>query len=350
LPLFKQRQKPFVLVYWSRDPDGTQHNQGDSLNQLTPGINGPTVLAARQNVHHNLAQIRSALKELGLEASTNIFVTADHGFSTISKQSQISYAATVNYPDVPKGFLPPGFLAIDLAHHLKLTLFNPDKQNIKVDISKGQSTKNGAIGKNPTQSEVIVAANGGSDLIYLPQSSKRQDLAKTIVAFLLQQDYVSGIFINDSFGNIPGTLPFSSIGLKGGARTPTMCGVEIADTGLQQGQGIHGSFSRADTFNTMMAVGPDFKQRFEDAAPASNADVPRTIAKILGLNLKPQGKLVGRVLTEALAGSNETVTAKSQILESNPAANGLKTVLKYQTVGRTRYYDTAGFPGRTLGL
>ena len=33
-------------MFWSRDPDGTLHNQGDSLNQLTPGINGPTSLAA----------------------------------------------------------------------------------------------------------------------------------------------------------------------------------------------------------------------------------------------------------------------------------------------------------------
>jgi hypothetical protein len=30
LPLFKERKKPFVLVFWSRDPDGTQHNEGDS--------------------------------------------------------------------------------------------------------------------------------------------------------------------------------------------------------------------------------------------------------------------------------------------------------------------------------
>jgi hypothetical protein len=37
-------------------------------------------------------------------------------------------------------------------------------------------------------------------------------------------------------------------------------------------------------------------------------------------------------------------------MESKPASNGLKTVLKYQTVGRTRYFDVAGFPGRTLGL
>jgi len=42
LPMFKARNKPFVLVFWSRDPDGTQHNHGDSLNSVTPGINGPT--------------------------------------------------------------------------------------------------------------------------------------------------------------------------------------------------------------------------------------------------------------------------------------------------------------------
>ena len=54
LPLFKARNRPFILVFWSRDPDGTQHNQGDSLNQLTPGINGPTSLAAIKNADENL--------------------------------------------------------------------------------------------------------------------------------------------------------------------------------------------------------------------------------------------------------------------------------------------------------
>ena len=66
LPLFKERDKPFVLVFWSRDPDGTQHNQGDSLNALVPGINGPTSLAAIRNADDDLARIRAALIELGL--------------------------------------------------------------------------------------------------------------------------------------------------------------------------------------------------------------------------------------------------------------------------------------------
>ena len=40
LPMFKARNKPFVLVFWSRDPDGSQHNQGDSLNTSRPASTG----------------------------------------------------------------------------------------------------------------------------------------------------------------------------------------------------------------------------------------------------------------------------------------------------------------------
>src|SRR6266702_1287253 len=66
LPMFKARNKPFVLVFWSRDPDGSQHNTGDSLNTITPGINGPTSLAGIKNADNNLAQLRKALDDLGL--------------------------------------------------------------------------------------------------------------------------------------------------------------------------------------------------------------------------------------------------------------------------------------------
>lgn len=368
LPLFKQQQKPFVLVYWSRDPDGTQHNHGDSLNSLTPGIDGPTSIAARQNVDRNLAQIRTALKELGLEANTNIFVTADHGFSTISKQSKTSYAATLSYPDVPKGFLPPGFLAIDIAHDLNLSLVDPDKNNVAVVPTKGEFSKNSLLKKDAKKVEVIVAGNGGSDLLYLPKSANNKAIAKKIVDILLKEDYVSGLFVNDALGSIPGTLPLSSIGLRGAARTPTpsivvnftsfdtgcgkpsACGAEVADTPLQQGQGMHGSFSRADTFNYMAAIGPDFKQGFVDQAPVSNADVALTLTKVLNLKRPSRGKLVGRILDEALVKGPDNVTFKSKSLESKSAANGLKTILKYQTIGQTRYFDVAGFPGRTIGL
>ena len=118
---------------------------------------------------------------------------------------------------------------------------------------------------------------------------------------------------------------------------------------LQQGQGMHGSFSRADTWNFMAMQGPDFKSQFVDPAPASNADLGRTIAQLMQLDVSDKGKLVGRVLSEALP--NGTLPAvTSRILISDPARNGLATVINLQMVGDTRYYDAAGFPGRTVGL
>src|ERR1700681_1942863 len=95
LPMFKERAKPFVLVFWSRDPDGSQHNTGDSLNTVTPGINGPTSLAGIKNADNNLAQLRKALDDLGLSATTNVMIAADHGFSPISKESKTSPSAKV---------------------------------------------------------------------------------------------------------------------------------------------------------------------------------------------------------------------------------------------------------------
>ena len=365
LPMFKARNKPFVLVFWSRDPDGSQHNTGDSLNTVTPGINGPTSMAGIKNADNNLAQLRKALDDLGLAADTNIMIAADHGFSTISKESKTSPAAKASYEDTPKDFLPMGFLAIDLAKALELPLFDPNDKNARVADNAHPKAGNGLLGQDPAKPDVVVATNGGSDLIYLPNKDKK--LAERTVKALLEQDYVSGIFVEDDLGRIPGSLPLSQLGLRGKAVTPhpaivvnfrsyttgcdepTNCSVEVADTVLRQGQGMHGSFGRGDTMNFMAAIGPDFKAGYVDALPVSNADVGATAARLLGLKQKPNGNLIGRVMTEALP-NGITPKAVAGTFVSKPAANGLKTVVKYQRVLAQRYFDAAGFPGRTVGL
>jgi Type I phosphodiesterase / nucleotide pyrophosphatase len=365
LPLFKARKRPFVLVFWSRDPDGTQHYQGDSLNRLVPGINGPTSLASIRNADDDLARIEKTLDELGLTGTTDIFVSADHGFATISKESKTSSSTRAAYPDVPSGFLPPGFLAIDLATALGLPLFDPDAANAAVERGRHPSRGNGLIGRDPSSPEIVVAANGGSDLVYLVK--KDGDLAARVVDALMSQDYVSGLFVDDSLGRLAGTLPLSAVNLKGSALTPMptiavnfrsfstgcerplLCTAEIADTPLQQGQGMHGSFSRAETMNFMAAIGPDFKKGFVDQAPTSNADVGKTLAHILGLEIKDHGKLAGRVLSEAMPGGR-TPNSVRGTARSEPTAAGIMTVLNYQRVGRTRYFDAAGFPEKTVGL
>jgi hypothetical protein len=365
LPMLKARNKPFVLVFWSRDPDGSQHNNGDSLNAVTPGINGATSMAGIKNADNNLAQIRKALDDLGLAATTNIIVSADHGFSTISKESKTSPSAKVSYDDTPKDFLPMGFLALDLAKALNLPLFDPNNKNASVEEGKHPKAGNGVLGKDPTKPDLVVATNGGSDLIYLPNDDKQ--LAKRAIEALLDQDYVSGIFVNDALGRFPGTLPISLINLKGkavtptpsivvnfrtyvaGCEQPTNCQVQVADTVLRQGQGMHGSFGRGDTMNFMAAFGPDFKAGYADTLPVSNADVGATAARLLGLRPKPHGSLIGRVMTEAMP-NGATPKSTSDSIRSPASVNGLRTVLNFQRVGSQRYFDTAGFPGRTVGL
>jgi hypothetical protein len=365
LPLFKERTKPFLLVFWSRDPDGTQHNQGDSLNRLVPGINGPTSLAAVHNADNDLAALVGALKALGLDATTDVIVTADHGFATISKESATSFAATQSYRDVVPHLLPAGFVAIDIAHGLSKTLRDPDAKYQEVAPGSHPSRGNGLIGDDTSHPEVVVASNGGSDLVYLPSGDKA--LARQVIDILAAEDYVSGLFVSDALGPVPGTLPISAIDLKGTAVTPIpaivvnfrtfstgctdplMCTVEVADTLLQQGQGMHGTFSRADTSIIGGAIGPDFRKGFADPAPTSNADIGRTMAAILHLQIRDTGKLVGRVLTEAMP-NGKLPEWTSSLQASEQDAGGRRTIVQVQHVGDTRYFDAAGYPGRTVGL
>jgi hypothetical protein len=404
LPMFGQDGVPFVLVYWSRDPDGTQHNQGDSLNALTPGINGPTSRNAVRNADNNLKQILDYLDaHPDLKKNTDVFVTSDHGFSTISKReldetgehATGSYAASFEYRnktgglDVARGHLPPGFLAIDLAHALNLPLYDPDTMSLAtaphrtykpVDPTIGQWTE--TVSQRPAQADgviggsgeilgkadakVIVGGNGGSDLIYIPDHDA--DRLKQVIQFLSKQDYVSGLFVDDAYGEIPGTLPLSAIDLHGSALMPTpaiivnfrsfaldgghgaQSEVEIADTELQEGEGSHGSFGRGDTLNNMIAIGPDFKAGFVDTCPAGNADVAVTLASVLGFNMPNRGLLQGRVLREALIGGPDQVEHSSGVLASEPDESGDQTFIDYQEADGKRYFDAAGYRGRTVDL
>lgn len=364
LPRLSAGGKPFVMLFWSPDPDVTQHNQTDSLEQLSPGINGPTSRAGIHNASDDLARIRAALASQHLDATTDIIVIADHGFATISKQSQNSYSASLHYRDFPAGQLPPGFLAIDLAHELNMGLFNSNGLDVALD--QGIPPRGGTlIGPDFEHPHLVVAPNGGSELIYLPADDART-LVPHIVEFLTKQDYVSAIFVADSVGDIPGALKLSDINLNGAAVTPRpailvsfrsftdgcdteMCGVEIADTPLRQGQGQHGSLSRAETRNFMAAIGPDFRAGFVDPAPVSNADIAPTIAHILGFDLPSAGHLNGRVIDEALPRGAMPAFAP-EVLRSAPAANGFVTSLNRQHVGTTQYFDAAGAPGRAIGL
>ena len=370
LPHFAASGKPFAMLFWSRDPDITQHNTNDSVGEFDPGINGPSGLAAARHADTELGTLMAALKAQGLDKTTDVFVTADHGFVTISHASASSPSAHFD-PVAPLADLSPGFLAVDLAASLHLRLFDPARAFAPVDFGSGAKLANGTgfLG-DPQNPDVVVVPNGGADLIYLPKADGKganaKDLAGDIVKFLATQDYVSGIFVNDRLGKFPGALEMSKINLMGDARTPRpsimvnfrtdagvcenklQCTVGINDTGLKTGQGSHGSLSRAETRNFMAAIGPDFKTGFADPAPISNADITPTLARVTGIELAPKGKLRGRVISEALAGGAPVTVAK-ETLQSDPQGD-VRTILTREQVGDAVYFDAAGFAGKTVGL
>jgi hypothetical protein len=274
--------------------------------------------------------------------------------------------------DTDEGMLPLGFLAIDLALDLRLNVFDPDRRvlnggkspykrlRLASAVWEHPSAGNGLLGDvvqklDGSDAKIIVASNGGSDLLYLPGGDG--DFAARVVRALLAHDYTGGVFVADALGPIPGTLPFSAIGLTGSGTLPRpdivvafkvfyfnpddlRTGIQVSDTALREGQGVHGGFGRESTANTMMAVGPDFKRGYVDDAPVGNGDIAPTLAKAFGLRMDAKGGLGGRVLVEALAGGPEAPASTRRMLAS-PSDNGVQTVLYYRDLGDQRYAEAA---------
>jgi hypothetical protein len=389
LPLFSEEPaKPFAVMFWSRDPDGTQHNQGDSLGTLVPGINGDSSKLGIQNADRTLRQLLDWLDaNPAIKANTNVVITSDHGFATISRReidragrttaseaARHDYVNQNNRVDTGKGTLPPGFLAIDLALGLRTSLFDPGRSagpnsplpyarvRLESDRWEHPLRGDGLLGaevRRPDAADAtaIVAANGGSDLIYVPDANA--GTVTRVVNLLTTYDYIGGIFVDDKFGPLPGTLPLSAIGLVGSTRLPRPAivvafkvfyldpadirtAVQIADVTLQQGQGNHGGFGRDSTFNNMAAFGPDFRTAFDDSAPMSNADIVPTLAHVLGFEWAKGGWLRGRVAVEALKSGTQTAAPRVSLLAS-PSAGGLRTVLHAQELDGVRYFQHACF-------
>ena len=193
-----------MLVFWSRDPDVSQHGSQDSLGELKPGINGPTAQAGVRDADTIARDLLAALKRLGLDKTTDVFVTADHGFTTITKASVTSPAAHfTGNDDVALRSLPSGFLAVDVAAGLELAAHRSqcrlqagglrERSHAAARLRLYRPRSRASRGHRRAQWRL------GPDLSARPNAKKR---AHEIVTFLMKQDYVSGLFVNDRFGRI----------------------------------------------------------------------------------------------------------------------------------------------------
>ncbi|HYA36137.1 MAG TPA: alkaline phosphatase family protein [Candidatus Binataceae bacterium] len=282
--------RPAMILLWQHNPDLTQH---------LAGLGTQPALDALTESDHNLSRVREAVSAADIADKTDIIVVSDHGFATV-----------------------------------------------RLSVNVSAALARAAIKKSPDSDDVVVARNGGSDLIYLSPTafgsaeSRRNEMQK-IVEFAEAQEWCGPIFsrgvartapaksISDTYaGAIEGTFDMAAIGILNPERTPDLVlsfreiadgdnrgltgpenaafaigadgqvsgpnkskplvqpipGLVYADVdGFTTGMGMHGAAGVREIHNFCTAFGPDFRRSWIDHNPTANTDVAPTITRILGL-------------------------------------------------------------------
>jgi arylsulfatase A-like enzyme len=321
-------KKPDLMIFWSKEPDATSHAYG-------PGTYN-SIDATRMN-DEILGRIVAKLRELGWENSTDIIITQDHNHSTVSRDvSHYPLRAIVDRavgaPD-PHGYAVSGFVrtaelltrdglnAYDGASCRNIPTLSgitangtplypvKDDRDGEVCGRPQNYTSRGYVVPKPVPADaVVVAANAGSDYLFVPDHNT--EVVKAAVASLQSRLQFGAIFVSDRYGEIAGTLPMSLIKTENSGRAPDVIvsfsydettavagkpGVSYASSVNRRGD--HGSFSPTDVRISLMARGPHFKPGLRDPLPSANVDIAPTVARILGFSMS---NAQGRVLEEAL--------------------------------------------------
>jgi Type I phosphodiesterase / nucleotide pyrophosphatase len=135
--------RPALIVFWQHNPDLVQHRCG---------LGTQADLDSLRACDGNLAEVRKAIASLGIADGTDLMVLSDHGFATIRA-------------------------AVPLAQLL---------------VAAG-------LKKSPTSDDVVVAPNGGTDLVYIsraayPTVESRRALLQRMADFADSQPWVGPMF------------------------------------------------------------------------------------------------------------------------------------------------------------
>jgi arylsulfatase A-like enzyme len=358
-------KKPDLTIFWSKEPDATNHAYG-------PGTYN-SIDATKMN-DEILGRIADKLRELGWEGSTDIIITQDHNHSTVS--GDVSHFPLRQIVDAkvgsrdPYGYSVSGFvrtaelLTLDglkaydgagcrdvptlsgiLSDGTELHPAKDDERGVVCGRTQYTSPRF-SVPKPVPPGAIIVAANAGSDYLFIPDGDPK--IAAAAVTSLQSRVQFGAIFLSDKYGRLRGTLPMSLI--KADSKIPGRgpdivvsfafdeniavsgrAGISYASSVNRRGD--HGSFSRTDTHISLMFHGPDFKTGLYDTLPTANVDLAPTIARILGFDM-PSAQ--GRVLEEALKdGPLLTEYAVRGKTYRSSRKTGLKVKLPTDVDGRT---------------
>ena len=155
LPMFKARNKPFVLVFWSRDPDGSQHNQRRQPQHRDARHQRPDLARRHQECRQQSGAIaQGARRSRPRRHHQHHHLGRSRLLDDFEGEQDQPVRPRPATTDTPKDFLPMGFLAIDLAKALDLPLFDPNDKNARVADNAHPKAGNGLLGDRIPQSPI----------------------------------------------------------------------------------------------------------------------------------------------------------------------------------------------------
>ena len=278
-------RQPAVALIWSSEPDKAQHAHGVGSEMSDRAI---------READARFGVILEWLEDNGKASNTDVLVISDHGYSTIQE-------------------------TVDAEWYTRDAGFSPH--------------------------DVIVAPNGGSVLFYC----RDQDTTRKVADWLTERPWCGALLASEAAGEIEGALPMSLAGAEG-QRAPELAmsfgwdsrpndagyyGFAYSSGG-QPGQGQHGSMSRHEMNNVLLARGPSFRQAVRIQSPTGNVDLAPTVLRLLGMPVP--NHMEGRALVEALADGEESVSWSST---THRAERKTSAGMYCQTVTVSRVGDTA---------
>lgn len=253
--------QPDVTFLWFGDPDPTGHAHG---------IGSDLMRKALAVVDAEIGRIEDTLRAKGLLDRTNLIVTSDHGFSTHTGELQLN--------------------------------------QLLAPLARQMSDGSGDI----VNAGGSIHVRGGADITRLT----------AIVSALQRRPEVGAIFTRPGAtggpeGIVAGTLSFdiarwtharSGDILVSANWTHTANRSGFKGTTTQGGVAGHGTSSIYDVHNTLIAAGPDFRERTVSSVPTGNVDLAPTLLHLLGL--PPPPTMTGRIMGEALRTGPPSSSAK----------------------------------------
>ena len=295
--MWKEGVPDFSLL-WLSDPDITEH-------EFAPG--SEPCIAALQSSDRNLALLLEALAKKNERRNTDIFVVSDHGFSTIERAI-----------DFPAELRKAGFDAVS------------------------------AFSEAPRSGQVMVVGNAGTILFYVIDHDPK--VSERLVEWLQRSDFAGVIFAREKF---EGTFSLETVRTNTADSPDFMVALRwnknvnrfgvpgqiVTDNSRGPGKGSHVTLSEFDVHNTLIAAGPDFRQRVATSLPSSNIDIAPTVLRLLGL--EPPEKMDGRILIEAMEEKAERAEVLSKTMQATRRfpSGQWQQHLRVSLVGETIYID-----------